>query len=183
MAVSLIDTLVKLARDNRTVGACCEQTGSLLRACLANFPYCRCTMLPQASMHAMHTRRRCHDARVQVCTTIHQPSSLITAMFDDFMLLHAGATAYYGRWADSVDYFASHGCPCPQVGCKACLPVQAQAHVAGGMPQPRACFGQPTLDLLKTAAVQRWWPDRACACIFAVRESHRLLHERAEGQG
>jgi hypothetical protein len=35
-------------------------------------------------------------------------------MFDDFMLLHAGATAYYGRWADSVAYFASHGCPCPQ---------------------------------------------------------------------
>ncbi|PSC76238.1 ABC transporter [Micractinium conductrix] len=67
MAVSLVDTLVALARQNRTV-----------------------------------------------CTTIHQPNSYITSKFDDFMLLHAGSSVYCGKWCDSVGYFASHGCPCPQ---------------------------------------------------------------------
>ncbi|PRW59820.1 ABC ATP-binding isoform 1 [Chlorella sorokiniana] len=67
MAVSLIDTLVQLARQDRTV-----------------------------------------------CTTIDQPNSIITAKFDDFMLLHAGSTVYFGRWEGAVDYFAAHGCPCPQ---------------------------------------------------------------------
>ncbi|KAL4435933.1 hypothetical protein ABPG77_000695 [Micractinium sp. CCAP 211/92] len=67
MAVSLVDTLVRLARQNRTV-----------------------------------------------CTTIHQPNSYITSKFDDFMLLHAGSVAYFGPWSESVSYFASQGCPCPQ---------------------------------------------------------------------
>ncbi|EFN53222.1 hypothetical protein CHLNCDRAFT_137099 [Chlorella variabilis] len=67
MAVSLIDTLVKLARENRTI-----------------------------------------------CTTIHQPNSLITSKFDDFLLLHAGSTAYFGLWTGAVDHFAAAGCPCPQ---------------------------------------------------------------------
>ncbi|KAL4458831.1 hypothetical protein ABPG75_013696 [Micractinium tetrahymenae] len=67
MAVSLVDTLVRLARQNRTV-----------------------------------------------CTTIHQPNSYITSKFDDLMLLHAGSVSYFGPWSESVAYFASQGCPCPQ---------------------------------------------------------------------
>ncbi|KAL4859144.1 ABC transporter G family member 9 [Chlorella vulgaris] len=67
MAVSLIDTLVKLAAEGTTI-----------------------------------------------CTTIHQPNSMITSNFDFFMLLHAGSTVYFGPWAECVDYFAGHSCPCPQ---------------------------------------------------------------------
>jgi hypothetical protein len=40
---------------------------------------------------------------------------MITSNFDFFMLLHAGSTVYFGPWAECVDYFAGHGCPCPQV--------------------------------------------------------------------
>ncbi|KAI7840867.1 hypothetical protein COHA_005397 [Chlorella ohadii] len=67
MAVSLMETLVQLARQDRTV-----------------------------------------------CLTIHQPNSIITSKFDDFLLLHAGSTVYFGRWEGVVGYFAGHGCPCPQ---------------------------------------------------------------------
>ena len=38
----------------------------------------------------------------------HPPS-----LFDDFILLHAGAVVYTGEWKDAVDYFAARGCPCP----------------------------------------------------------------------
>ena len=51
---------------------------------------------------------------LQVCTTIHQPNSLIVGKFDDFMLLSGGACVYYGVWAGAVDFFAANGFPCPQ---------------------------------------------------------------------
>jgi hypothetical protein len=54
-------------------------------------------------------------AATQVCTTIHQPNSLISSKFGDFMLLHAGSCVYFGPWTSAVDYFAGAGCPCPQV--------------------------------------------------------------------
>lgn len=41
--------------------------------------------------------------------TIHQPNSLITAKFDDFMLLAAGRVVYQGAWEHAVDFFARMG--------------------------------------------------------------------------
>ena len=42
--------------------------------------------------------------------TIHQPNSLITSLFDDFMLLGAGKLLYYGPWEQAVDFFSTAGC-------------------------------------------------------------------------
>ena len=49
-----------------------------------------------------------------VALTIHQPNSLITAQFVDFMLLADGKLAYGGPWADAVDFFMRAGLKCPQ---------------------------------------------------------------------
>lgn len=49
-----------------------------------------------------------------VVVTIHQPNSLITALFDDFMLLAGGEMVYGGPWAGAVGAFESVGCSCPQ---------------------------------------------------------------------
>ena len=48
-----------------------------------------------------------------VIATIHQPSSLITAMFDDFFLLSDGYCVYFGTLDGAVETFASAGFPCP----------------------------------------------------------------------
>ncbi|GAB4821715.1 hypothetical protein N2152v2_008761 [Parachlorella kessleri] len=48
-----------------------------------------------------------------VVVTIHQPNSLITSLFDDFMLLGAGKLLYYGPWENAVEFFSNAGYPCP----------------------------------------------------------------------
>jgi ATP-binding cassette, subfamily G (WHITE), eye pigment precursor transporter len=48
-----------------------------------------------------------------VIATIHQPSSLITAMFDDFLLLSEGYCVYFGTLDGAVETFATAGFPCP----------------------------------------------------------------------
>ena len=50
-----------------------------------------------------------------ICLTIHQPNSIITSRFEDFLLLHAGSVVYNGPWVGAVDYFSSRGLQCPQV--------------------------------------------------------------------
>lgn len=45
--------------------------------------------------------------------TIHQPNSLITSKFDDFMLLSGGHTVYAGAWDDALPFFGVAGYPCP----------------------------------------------------------------------
>lgn len=49
-----------------------------------------------------------------VCLTIHQPNSLITSRFDDFMLLSGGELVYGGPYDKAVDVFAAVGLECPQ---------------------------------------------------------------------
>ena len=49
-----------------------------------------------------------------ICLTIHQPNSLITSKFDDFMLLAYGELVYFGAWEDSIAFFATAGLHCPQ---------------------------------------------------------------------
>ncbi|KAJ0412725.1 hypothetical protein ATCC90586_002355 [Pythium insidiosum] len=48
-----------------------------------------------------------------VIATIHQPSSDLFAVFDRLFLLVDGRTVYHGPAAASIEYFASHGFPCP----------------------------------------------------------------------
>lgn len=48
-----------------------------------------------------------------VCVTIHQPNSLITSRFDDYMLLEGGRVCYFGAWEGAVGVFAAAGHPCP----------------------------------------------------------------------
>jgi len=49
-----------------------------------------------------------------VVLTIHQPNSLITSKFDDFLLLTNGEAAYNGPWTGAVDFFSAVGLSCPQ---------------------------------------------------------------------
>lgn len=49
-----------------------------------------------------------------VVLTIHQPNSLITSNFMDFMLLADGKLVYGGPWSESVDFFKRAGYTCPQ---------------------------------------------------------------------
>lgn len=49
-----------------------------------------------------------------VVLTIHQPNSLITSQFMDFMLLADGKLVYGGPWSDAVDFFKRAGFSCPQ---------------------------------------------------------------------
>ena len=46
---------------------------------------------------------------MQVVATLHQPNSLMTSKFDDFMLLGAGRVVYGGPWENAVDFFADCG--------------------------------------------------------------------------
>ena len=49
-----------------------------------------------------------------VALTIHQPNSIITSKFDDFMLLADGNLVFGGLWSESVDFFKQAGLQCPQ---------------------------------------------------------------------
>ena len=49
-----------------------------------------------------------------VVLTIHQPNSLITSMFVDFILLADGKLVYGGPWGDAVSFFNRAGLTCPQ---------------------------------------------------------------------
>ena len=44
-----------------------------------------------------------------VCLTIHQPNSLITSLFDDFLLLDAGRCVYFGPWDGAMGMFEDAG--------------------------------------------------------------------------
>lgn len=88
------------------------------------------------SAHALaHAVPPCCLPAPQVCTTIHQPSSLIASHFDTFLLLHAGSCVYNGPWPEAVPYFAARGHPCPQVGGRACGSAAAHTHACH-----HACF-------------------------------------------
>lgn len=49
-----------------------------------------------------------------VVLTIHQPNSLITSHFDDFLLLAGGSVVFSGPYAGAVGWFEGQGYPCPQ---------------------------------------------------------------------
>lgn len=68
----------------------------------------------EMAVSMMETLLRLARGGRTVCVTIHQPNSIITSMFDDFMLLVGGRAAYAGPWSGAVDHFASAGFPCPQ---------------------------------------------------------------------
>lgn len=55
----------------------------------------------------------CQKGRT-VTLTIHQPNSLITSKFVDFMLLAEGKLVYGGPWSESVEFFKEVGLNCPQ---------------------------------------------------------------------
>lgn len=57
--------------------------------------------------------RLAHEGGKTVVITIHQPNSLITAQFDDFMLLADGHCVYGGPWAGALPHFAAAGFSCP----------------------------------------------------------------------
>lgn len=61
----------------------------------------------------MHTLKGLSRLGRTVVLTIHQPNSLITSEFDDFMLLSGGETVYNGAWEDAVAFFAAAGLQCP----------------------------------------------------------------------
>jgi len=49
-----------------------------------------------------------------IALTIHQPNSIITSKFDDFMLLAGGELVYFGEWDGAVPFFNAAGLECPQ---------------------------------------------------------------------
>mmetsp|Transcript_27053 Transcript_27053/g.32800 ORF Transcript_27053/g.32800 Transcript_27053/m.32800 type:complete len:363 (+) Transcript_27053:559-1647(+) len=49
-----------------------------------------------------------------ILTTIHQPSSEIWSMFDDFFLLSTGRPLYFGPADAAIDYFGDIGYVCPR---------------------------------------------------------------------
>ena len=49
-----------------------------------------------------------------IALTIHQPNSIITSMFHDFMLLAGGELVYFGEWEGAVPFFTAAGLHCPQ---------------------------------------------------------------------
>lgn len=68
MAASLVDTLGKLARQNRTVRGGPAWLGRRCRRRQAALPHAACN---------------CPPALVQVCMTIHQPNSYIASRFGE----------------------------------------------------------------------------------------------------
>ena len=66
------------------------------------------TPVASCACHEAHSHATVH-ATLQVVCTIHQPSSDITDMFDDLLLLAQGHVVYHGQWTLAVDYFASLG--------------------------------------------------------------------------
>lgn len=166
MAVSLMETLVQLARQNRTVRLppcrLCERARSLPPG------------PPPALFHGFSVPVPPLPLSWQVCTTIHQPNSIITGRFDDYMLLHSGATVYYGRWEGVVDYFAAHGCPCPQCACGWGAGVQEAAGVQGGAGFSQA-HGLRGLAAQALAASQRVSPASSSLSHLGVQTPTRLI--------
>jgi ABC-type multidrug transport system ATPase subunit len=67
-----------------------------------------------AALHVVETLRVLARAGRTVICTIHQPRSGIYSLFDKLLLLAGeGETAYFGRAADAVPYFAALGHQCP----------------------------------------------------------------------
>ena len=116
--MSLISCLKQLAEADRTVNFWTKAMLGLLdlRACLQLFrahvhlpdliiPAIMCTV-----MCATPVGQDVHNhGTLQVVCTIHQPSSDITDMFDDLLLLAQGHVVYHGQWALAGNYFASQG--------------------------------------------------------------------------
>jgi hypothetical protein len=61
------------------------------------------------AMEVVETLRALCAGGRTVALTIHQPNSLITAKFDDFILLAAGRAVFGGAWADAAPFFAAGG--------------------------------------------------------------------------
>ncbi len=61
-----------------------------------------------------------HDV-VQVVFTIHQPSSDICEMFDDFMLMADGRVLYCGEWGMAEDHFSDLALECVPLLLAFCL--------------------------------------------------------------
>ncbi len=64
-------------------------------------------------MEVVETLRALCTGGRTVALTIHQPGSLITAKFDDFILLAAGRCVFGGAWADAAPALAAGGHPLP----------------------------------------------------------------------
>ena len=62
----------------------------------------------------MDTLHNLAQSNRTIVLTIHQPNSLITSKFDDFMLLAGGELVYFGKWQDAVPFFDAGGLRCPQ---------------------------------------------------------------------
>ena len=67
----------------------------------------------EMAMEVVETLRALCAGGRTVALTIHQPNSLITAKFDDFILLAAGRAVFGGAWADSAPFFAAGGLTLP----------------------------------------------------------------------
>lgn len=68
----------------------------------------------EMAVSIMDTLQTLANANRTIVLTIHQPNSLITSKFDDFMLLAGGELVYFGHWEGAVPFFASGGLHCPQ---------------------------------------------------------------------
>eukprot|EP00741_Cyanophora_paradoxa_P007497 tig00001130_g7252.t1 len=65
------------------------------------------------ALQLMYTLRKlCTEGRT-VVATLHQPSSQMFELYDKLLLVADGQTAFYGKAADAVKYFAAVGFPCP----------------------------------------------------------------------
>jgi len=60
----------------------------------------------------LNLKELAHYGHTVICT-IHQPSAEIFRNFDKLNLLVQGRTAFFGRAADSIDFFSGLGYPCP----------------------------------------------------------------------
>ena len=58
-------------------------------------------------------RRLARAKNMIIVYTIHQPSMEIAQRFDNLMILHRGRVMYFGRYIDTVDYFAELGFSAP----------------------------------------------------------------------
>ena len=94
----------------------------ILRACLSPFrviinlpvlfvPLIMCKVMraTPVAFCARQDVQKHATGTLQVVCTIHQPSSDITDMFDDLLLLAQGHAVYHGQWALAINYFASQG--------------------------------------------------------------------------
>jgi ABC-type multidrug transport system ATPase subunit len=59
-------------------------------------------------------KKLAHNRNKTVAMTIHQPSSEIFHLFDDFIFMVAGRLVYQGLASESVEYFAQMGFRSPE---------------------------------------------------------------------